>query len=295
MSKVSNQSSTTDHSPKRRLIHSSTFGQPTSDGAGVRLTRYIGTPALRNLDPFLLLDFFESDDPNDYVAGFPAHPHRGFETVTYLMAGKLRHRDSTGHSGIVKAGGIQWMTAGRGIIHSEMPEQEEGRLAGFQLWINLPSVDKMCPPSYQEYLANEIPVEIRENSATVKVVAGKTSIGTRGPVSGIATDPLYLDVTLAARSSMHEALPTTHVAFIFMISGQLSLPAGTRDNYIETKQLAILEKGDHVNVAAGDNGARFLLVAARPLHEPIVQHGPFVMNTKAEIDEAINDYKSGAL
>ena len=177
-------------------------GQATADGAGVRLRRYIGSAELDHIDPFLLLDFFESDNPDDYIAGFPSHPHRGFETVTYLLAGKVRHEDSAGHGGIIESGGIQWMTAGRGIIHSEMPEQEQGRLAGFQLWVNLPATDKMCPPAYHEYPATQIPTDIRDDGTTLRVITGATSNQTVGPVRGVATDPLYLDVTLPAESTL---------------------------------------------------------------------------------------------
>ena len=192
-----------------RGIRQVASGMATSDGAGVRLSRYIGSPELDHVDPFLLLDFFESDNPDDYIAGFPSHPHRGFETVTYLLAGKVRHEDSAGHGGVIETGGIQWMTTGRGIIHSEIPEQEDGRLAGFQLWVNLPAVDKMCQPTYHEYPVTEIPLETRENGATLRVITGNTSTQTRGPVIGVATDPMYLDVTLpAAVSYTHLTLPT---------------------------------------------------------------------------------------
>jgi hypothetical protein len=269
------------------------FGTATSDGAGVQLTRYIGSPELDCLDPFLMLDFFESDNPDDYIAGFPSHPHRGFETVTYVLAGKIRHEDSTGHSGIIEAGGIQWMTAGRGIIHSEMPEQEYGRLAGFQLWVNLPAADKMCEPTYHEYPITEIPLETRENGATVRVITGNTSAQTCGPVSGVATDPLYLDVTLPAGCNLSEPLPTSHTAFIFVINGNVRLDGWSTNRPIAAKQLGILEEGDYVDVKAGDAEARFLLVAARPLNEPIARYGPFVMNTSSEIEQAINDLNSG--
>ncbi|MBO69232.1 MAG: quercetin 2,3-dioxygenase [Acidiferrobacteraceae bacterium] len=269
-------------------------GQPTSDGAGVCLTRYIGSSDLNYLDPFLLLDFFESDNPDDYIAGFPSHPHRGFETVTYLFAGRVRHEDSVGHEGIIEAGGVQWMTAGRGIIHSEMPEQEKGRLAGVQLWVNLPSVDKMCQPIYHEYPATDIPVEIRDNGIRIQVIAGSTSTPIHGPVSGVATDPLYLDVTLPAGCSVSEPLPNSHAAFIFVIEGNLSLISGSSSCPIAAKQLGVLNnEGDCFLVRAGDASARFLFVAARPLNEPIVRYGPFVMNTKTEIQQAINDYNAG--
>lgn len=269
-------------------------GQATADGAGVRLRRYIGSAELDHIDPFLLLDFFESDNPDDYIAGFPSHPHRGFETVTYLLAGKVRHEDSAGHGGIIESGGIQWMTAGRGIIHSEMPEQEQGRLAGFQLWVNLPATDKMCPPAYHEYPASQIPTEIRDNGTTLRVITGTTSTQTVGPVRGVATDPIYLDVTLPAESTLTEPMPESHTIFIFVIDGELKL----RDNentpvWLNAKQLGTLSDGTAVCVRAGDTGARFLLVAARPLNEPIARYGPFVMNTPHEIEQAITDYNAG--
>jgi len=290
---MSTHSSTNHRHPTNRAVHRTISGQPTSDGAGVRLTRYIGSPELNHLDPFLLLDFFESDNPDDYIAGFPSHPHRGFETVTYLLAGKVRHEDNAGHGGVIETGGIQWMTAGRGIIHSEMPEQEDGRLAGFQLWINLPAVDKMCRPTYHEYPVTEIPLETRENGATVRVITGNTSTQTRGPVIGVATDPMYLDVTLPAGCNLSEPLPNSHAAFIFVIDGGLRLIGESDNGSIAAKQLGVLQEGDHVDVKAGDAGARFLLVAARPLNEPIARYGPFVMNTKTEIDQAINDFNGG--
>lgn len=268
-------------------------GYPTSDGAGVRLTRYIGSPELNDLDPFLLLDFFESDNPDDYIAGFPSHPHRGFETVTYLLAGKVRHEDSAGHGGVIEAGGIQWMTAGRGIIHSEMPEQEDGRLAGFQLWVNLLAVDKMCQPAYHEYLAHEIPIETRGGGVKLRVIAGNTSAQTHGPVTGVATNPVYLDVTLPAGCTFIEPLPETHAAFIFVINGDLHQIGGNKGDLILSKQLGILKEYGHITVTAGDTGARFLLVAGQSLNEPIARHGPFVMNTKTEIDQAIKDYNTG--
>ena len=269
-------------------------GQATADGAGVRLRRYIGSAELDQIDPFLLLDFFESDNPDDYIAGFPSHPHRGFETVTYLLAGKVRHEDSAGHGGIIESGGIQWMTAGRGIIHSEMPEQEQGRLAGFQLWVNLPATDKMCPPAYHEYPASDIPTEIRDNGTTLRVITGATSAETIGPVRGVATDPVYLDVTLPAESTLTEPMPEGHTTFIFVIDGALTLPDGENTPaLLSATQLGILSDGTTVCVTAGDAGARFLLVAAKPLSEPITRYGPFVMNTRHEIEQAIADYNAG--
>ncbi len=268
-------------------------GQPTSDGAGVRLTRYIGSQSLPELDPFLLLDFFESDDPNDYLAGFPSHPHRGFETVTYLLAGKMRHEDNAGHGGVIEAGGIQWMTAGRGIIHSEMPEQEHGRLAGFQLWVNLPASDKLCDPAYHEYPKDQIPLENRAQGVDVHVITGVTHQGTTGPVSGVVTKPLYLDVSLCPETSFQELIPQGHAGFVFVIEGEISVRSDTGSKSVSTRQLGVLGSGNAVHIDSKASGARFLLVAAQVLNEPIARYGPFVMNTHAEIEQAIRDFNSG--
>ncbi len=264
-------------------------GVAATDGAGVELTRVIGSSRLNMLDPFLLLDRFSSDKPEDYIAGFPPHPHRGFETVTYLLHGRMRHKDSAGHEGVIEAGGVQWMTAGRGVIHSEMPEQEDGLLAGFQLWINLPAANKMDPAAYQEYGRDGIPVEIRENGVAVRVVAGTTSQGTRGPVMQPLTEPLYLDVDIPAGAALAEALPEGHNAFVFVIEGRAVIGG----HVLEREQLAVLTHGKAVTVAAGEEGARFLLVAGRPLREPVARGGPFVMNTRDEIQQAFTDYNSG--
>ncbi|MGB1683151.1 MAG: pirin family protein [Arenicellales bacterium] len=268
-------------------------GQATSDGAGVSLTRYIGSHFLSELDPFLLLDFFESDDPDDYIAGFPSHPHRGFETVTYLLAGKMRHGDNAGHSGVIETGGIQWMTAGRGIVHSEMPEQEDGRLAGFQLWVNLPASDKLCEPAYHEYPAAQIPSERHSSGGTVRVITGTTSAGTTGPVSGVVTRPLYLDVELPSGAIFEETIPAEHSAFVFAIEGDVQFGEPDGEGVLRSRELGILGEGDRVMIHAGSTGARFLLVAARALHEPVARYGPFVMNTRSEIEQAIRDFNSG--
>ncbi len=268
-------------------------GQPTSDGAGVRLTRYIGSQSLSELDPFLLLDFFESDNPDDYLAGFPSHPHRGFETVTYLLAGKMRHQDSAGHNGVIEAGGVQWMTAGRGIVHSEMPEQENGRLAGFQLWVNLPATEKYCEPAYHEYPQSQVPVEKRGDGVVIRVITGHTSGGISGPVSGIATRPLYLDVALSPGAQLKESTDEQHAAFIFVIQGQVDVIADQERSTLVAAQLGVLSEGNRVQFNAGGSGSRFLLVAAQPLNEPIVRYGPFVMNTRAQIEQAVRDFNSG--
>jgi quercetin 2,3-dioxygenase len=267
-------------------------GQATSDGAGVELVRMIGQPALMELDPFLLLDAFRSDDPQDYIAGFPSHPHRGFETVTYLQNGRMRHRDNRGNEGVIEAGGIQWMTAGRGIVHSEMPEQEDGLLAGYQLWINLPAAHKMTQPSYQEHDAAQIPLETRAG-ASVRVIAGTTSQGTAGPVSQPLTEPLYLDVALQPGALFEETLPTGHNAFIQVIEGELSIVGEDRSTKLQRDQLAVLGNGERVTVQAGEQPGRFLLVAGKPLNETIARAGPFVMNTEAELRQAFSDYQGG--
>ena len=270
-------------------------GVATSDGAGVSLTRYIGSTQLDHLDPFLMLDFFESDNPDDYIAGFPAHPHRGFETVTYLLAGRMRHEDSTGHGGVIEAGGIQWMSAGRGIIHSEMPEQEHGRLAGFQLWVNLPSRLKMSPPDYREFPADDIPEEIRDNGVKIRVITGTTSGGTRGPVANVVTRPLYLDISMPPGSEFIESLRPDQSAFVFVIDGTITIGGRKTQNShtVSSRQLAVLGPGKQVNVLADDHACRFLLVAGDPIGEPVSRHGPFVMNTHEEIIQAVRDFNAG--
>jgi len=268
-------------------------GQATTDGAGVDLVRVIGQPALMDLDPFLLLDAFRSDDPNDYIAGFPPHPHRGFETVTYLLNGRMRHKDNTGNEGVIEPGGIQWMTAGSGIVHSEMPEQQDGLLEGFQLWINLPSAHKMDRPAYQEHDATNIPTETREG-ATLKVISGVTSQGTTGPVRQPLTDPVYLDVTLQPDTGFNENLAADHNAFVYVINGQLVLEDTDGDQIdLGSDQLAVLSKGDTVALRSSDQASRFLLVAGKPLNEPVARGGPFVMNTAAEVRQAFSDYQRG--
>jgi len=266
-------------------------GMPATDGAGVELSRVIGQPGLESLDPFLLLDAFRSDRAEDYIAGFPPHPHRGFETVTYLLAGRMRHKDNAGHEGVIQPGGVQWMTAGRGIVHSEMPEQENGLLAGFQLWVNLPAEHKMDAPAYQEYAAEQIPVEHRQHSE-IRVIAGSTSQDTSGPVSQPLTEALYLDVMLAADSHFEEPLPQGHNAFLYLIEGQLGIP-GEASAKLQRDQLAVLTQGEGVSLHSADQPARFLLIAGKPLNEPVARGGPFVMNTKQQIEQAFADYKAG--
>jgi quercetin 2,3-dioxygenase len=276
--------------PVSRIIK----GMPATDGAGVELTRVIGQPALPMLDPFLLLDAFRSDRPEDYIAGFPPHPHRGFETVTYLLAGRMRHRDNAGHEGIIAPGGIQWMTAGRGIVHSEMPEQENGLLEGFQLWVNLPGVHKMDQPGYQEYPAEQIPVETRAGGIEVRVIAGVTSQGTRGPVVQPLTEPLYLDVRVPSGGVFTEWLPAVHNAFVYLVQGSVTMSdINGRRVPMQRDDLGVLAQGSIVRVEGGAAAARLLVVAGRPLNEPVARGGPFVMNSRAEVQQAYEDYAQG--
>jgi len=270
-------------------------GQPTSDGDGVRLTRVIGGRSLSDLDPFLMLDEFGSDSASDYIGGFPSHPHRGFETVTYMLEGRMRHRDNQGNEGLLVSGSVQWMTAGRGIIHSEMPEQEEGRMRGFQLWVNLPAKDKMTAPRYQDIAPERIPLVRGTDGSEVRIIAGAhvDSAGsvTRGPVEGIATDPLYFDVALPRGARFEHALPAGHTAFIYVYEGQASI--GERAGRAVHGDLAVLTDGEQVSALADAAPVRFILVAGRPLREPVVKYGPFVMNTRAQIVQAVDDYSSG--
>jgi quercetin 2,3-dioxygenase len=275
-----------------RRVESIISGQATSDGAGVELVRMIGQPRLPDLDPFLLLDAFRSDDPNDYISGFPAHPHRGFETVTYLLNGRMRHRDNNGNEGVIEPGGIQWMTAGSGIVHSEMPEQQDGMLAGYQLWINLPAAHKMTQPAYHEHDATQIPVETRAG-ASIRIITGTTSQGTAGPVTQPLTEPLYLDVALQPGASFEETLPERHSAFVQVVEGEISIIADEGSSTLRRDQLAVLGGGERVIVQTGAQAGRFLLIAGKPLDEPIARAGPFVMNTEAELRQAFSDYQSG--
>jgi len=268
-------------------------GIPATDGAGVELVRVIGQPSLAMLDPFLLLDTFRSDNPDDYIAGFPPHPHRGFETVTYLLNGRMRHKDNVGHEGVIEAGGIQWMTAGKGIIHSEMPEQEDGLLEGFQLWVNLPAAHKMDPPYYQEYSADHIPQEKRPGSL-IRVITGTTSRGTQGPVIQPLTNPLYLDISLEAGQKFSEPLPAENNSFAYGIEGETLFTEQPADqSRLNKDQLAILSRVEELQVTAGDGGCRFLLISGKPLNEPVARGGPFVMNTQSEVRQAMADYQSG--
>lgn len=276
-----------------RQVVTKAKGIPASDGAGVKLTRIIGSPQLPEIDPFLMLDYFESTDPDDYIAGFPPHPHRGFETVTYLLAGQMRHKDNQGHEGVIKPGGVQWMTAGKGIIHSEMPEQQNGLLKGFQLWVNLPSHSKMTEPSYQEYDATKIGFEKREGS-TVKVITGTTSQGTKGPVINEFINPLMMDVAMQSGATFTETLDKNSSAFIYVITGSVEVIGSDKTSTtIQSTEIAVLSAGDILQLQTTTEATQLLLVAAAPLNEPIARGGPFVMNSQQEIEQAFSDYKNG--
>jgi len=282
-------------SNKNRSVARLVKGTPASDGAGVKLTRIIGSPELDMLDPFLLLDYFESDNPDDCIGGFPSHPHRGFETVTYLLAGRMRHEDNKGHAGVIEAGGVQWMTAGRGIVHSEMPEQEDGLLSGFQLWVNLPAEHKMTEPRYREFDVVSIPTEQRDGGVEVRVITGTTSIGTNGPVTDVLTQPLYLDVTLPLGAEFIEPIPESHGAFIYVINGEAIVGDDNRADHTSVTQkiLAMLNDGEQVHLRSHKDDTRFLLIAGKILNEPVARGGPFVMNTKAEVMQTFRDYQEG--
>jgi len=267
-------------------------GTPASDGAGVKLTRVIGGGELPDLDPFLLLDEFGTDRPEDYLAGFPSHPHRGFETVTYMLDGRMRHKDNHGNEGLLVPGSVQWMTAGRGLVHSEMPEQEAGRMRGFQLWVNLPAKDKMTDPRYQEFPPADLPVVAPAAGVAVKLIAGEVD-GVRGPISQPATDPVYLDIALAAGAQWLHALPAGHNAFAYAFEGALSIGEGEDARPLSAQEMAVLGGGDVLKLQAGDAGARLIVVAGRPLREPVARHGPFVMNTRQEIMQAFVDFQEG--
>jgi redox-sensitive bicupin YhaK (pirin superfamily) len=271
-----------------RIIH----GQAVMDGAGVKINRVLTQPLQRRLDPFLMLDNFGSDEANDYIAGFPDHPHRGFETVTYMLTGRMRHRDSAGNEGLLENGGVQWMTAGRGVIHSEMPEQEAGLMEGFQLWLNLPAKDKMRQPWYKDFKADEIPAFITPAGVLVRVIAG-ASHGVAGAVQREVTEPVYIDVELPAGASFSQLLPAGHNAFIYTYRGEVSIGGKA----VPARSMAILANtagADGVQVEAAE-ASRFILIAGQPLNEPIAQYGPFVMNTQEEIFQAVNDFRAGLL
>jgi len=279
-----------EHIARPRGVEQLVTGRPTSDGAGVKLTRVLTQSLQRRLDPFLMLDAFGTDNPEDYIAGFPDHPHRGFETVTYMIAGRMRHRDSAGHEGLLQNGGMQWMTAGRGVVHSELPEQEEGRMEGFQLWLNLPARDKLCVPWYRDFQAVDIPRFTTSTGVTVRVLAG-ASHGVAGAVQRETTEPLYLDLEMPAGTMFAQPLPPGHNAFVHVYRGTLDI--GGTD--VPAQKMAILDnaQGSDGLLLKAAQAARALLIAGKPLGEPIVQYGPFVMNTQDEIARAVQDYRAG--
>ncbi len=269
-------------------------GRPTSDGAGVKLNRVFAHGQGSELDPFLMLDEFSSYDATDYLAGFPSHPHRGFETVTYMLDGHMLHEDHLGNRGDLKSGDVQWMTAGRGIVHSEMPQQREGRMRGFQLWINLPAAEKMKPASYRDIPAAEIPVATLPGGVVVKVIAGDLEadgVAVAGPIQGLSTEPLYMDVSLPPRATFTQPLPSAHAAFVYVFEGRVDIGGAG----LEKGQGAVLVDGDVCTITGAADGGRVLILAGKPLGEPVVQYGPFVMNTAAEIQQALQDYQTGRL
>jgi len=265
-------------------------GQFVMDGAGVKINRVLTQPLQRRLDPFLMLDAFGSDKAGDYIAGFPEHPHRGFETITYMLTGRMRHRDSAGNEGLITNGGVQWMTAGRGVIHSEMPEQEEGLMEGFQLWLNLPAQDKMAAPWYRDIPNQEVPRFTTPQGALVQVIAG-SSHGVKGAVQRAGTEPLYLDIELPEGATFEQALPKGHNAFVYVFRGEVVVEGKA----VPQARMGILDNADEadgVRIKAG-TASRLLLIAGRPLREPIAQYGPFVMNTQAELAQAVEDFRAG--
>ena len=264
-------------------------GIDTSDGAGVKLKRIIGQPGLDMLDPFLLLDEFGSDQADDYIAGFPQHPHRGFETVTYMLAGHMQHKDNHGNSGDLTPGSVQWMTAGRGILHSEMPQQEDGLMWGFQLWVNLPAKDKMCAPRYQDISPERIPVVHPADGVEVRVIAGELA-GATGPVAGVATAPIYFDVSLQPDARLTLDLPTGHHGFAYVFDGEAVLVGGET---LRHSELGVLSEGDQLQLVGGEQPSRLLVVAGKPLNETVARYGPFVMNTPEQIQQAIADFRAG--
>ena len=279
-----------------RTVQRIVKGMPTSDGAGVKLRRVIGQPQLPDLDPFLMLDEFGTDRAEDYIAGFPDHPHRGFETVTYMLDGRMRHRDNHGNEGVLVPGSVQWMTAGRGLVHSEMPEQQEGRMRGFQLWLNLPAREKMTAPRYQEYGPERIPLATPAPGVRARVIAGEVA-GTSGPIKQPATDPTYLDLALEPGASFEQALPADYAAFLYVFEGALEVLSDAAPRSVSSHELAVLSEGARLRLrgtAGGvDGAARAIVVAGRPLREPVAKYGPFVMNTREELQQAFVDFQSG--
>ena len=279
-----------------RSVEQQVIGQATRDGDGVKLTRVLTQAHQRRLDPFLMLDNFGSDDPNDYGGGFPDHPHRGFETITYMIAGRMRHRDSAGHEGLLQNGGVQWMTAGRGVVHSEMPEQEEGVMEGFQLWLNLPSQQKLCPPGYQDIQSDNIPELDLPSGVKVRIISGEVC-GVRGavcrPADLFPTQTLYLDIHFTKNTTFQQTLNPEHNAFIFVYRGNVKVVSEHQETSVDLHRMAILQnEGNGVEISAS-SGSQLLLISGNPLNEPIAQYGPFVMNTREELMQAVDDFKAG--
>ncbi|MGZ5576439.1 MAG: pirin family protein [Methylobacter sp.] len=283
-------------SKQTRQLAAVITGQDTSDGAGVKLKRIVSQQQKNAFDPFILLDEFGSDEPTDYVGGFPDHPHRGFETVTYMLAGAMLHRDHLGNEGHLRAGDVQWMTAAHGIIHSETPEQENGLLHGFQLWINLPAKEKMKPPHYQEFAAEKIPHIALADGGYIKVIAGDYTVETQtisGPVTGVTTRPLYFDVQLSPKQQLDIPIDEQHTVLVYVYKGELAISASSK--VLKAGQLGQLINGDNIQLTTQDQPAQFLVLAALPLKEPVVQSGPFVMNSSEVIEQAFRDYRDGVL
>lgn len=274
---------------KKRAVKQLVQAMPVSEGAGVTVYRTIGTPVLRNLDPFLMMDYFNSDDPDEYIAGFPDHPHRGFNTFTYMLEGHMLHKDSMGNHGDLRAGGVQWMKAASGVIHSEMPQQTQGMMRGFQLWVNLPASEKMSEPAYQEYSAENIPVVTTEDYQ-LKVLIGDFD-GQHGPVDDPNTHVQYFDISLKAGKSFTKKLESSLQAFVYVFEGE----ARIGDTILPQHSFAVLDSGESFDISATNNQMRFLLVAGQPLKEPIVQYGPFVMTSQEEIQQAFIDFREGNL
>lgn len=276
---------------KPRHVEQLYAGIDTQDGAGVKLTRVLTQQLQQRLDPYLMLDNFKSDDPEDYIAGFPSHPHRGFETITYMITGRMRHKDSVGNEGLLENGGVQWMTAASGVIHSEIPEQEDGEMEGFQLWLNLPAKDKMNEPWYQDFQNADLPKFVTENGTQVTVISGESN-GIKGAVTREMTEPTYLDIHLPAGASFSHNIPANHNAFMFVYRGNASIEG----KQVPVKNMAILKNdpnADGVTLEAGSEETKVILITGRPLSEPIVQYGPFVMNSQQEIIQAVNDFQQG--
>lgn len=278
--------------PMSRRVVTTVRGQPASDGAGVKLNRLIGQPALDMLDPFLMLDEFRSDQASDYLAGFPNHPHRGFETVTYMLAGNMRHGDNQGNTGMLRAGSVQWMTAGRGIVHSEMPEQEDGLMWGFQLWVNLPAKDKMTAPRYQDIAPEQVPQLQPADGVELRLLTGRVG-EVSGPVTEVATAPIYIDVRLQPGAQWTAQLPQQHNGFVYVYDGEAIVGDGDSARTLPRGELGVLSHGETLTLAAGTNATRLILVAGKPLNEPVAKYGPFVMNTPEQIVAAIRDFQSG--